>query len=150
MLKWPLPQNSMKMSVMKLNLSAMINQLNFKRCLTASNNVRKQLKGTEFWFLHYLTLKYWGKFFTRMTFYIFQGQICNWVWKQCNDLQVNCNLLSQYWSKFSMLYYLQKYRTENTPLGNITIYVLWIFQCNFHDFTHLENSFLLWKFFWTI
>ena len=111
MLTLLLLQESME-KILKLKM-LMINQLNFKKNLISTNKLEKKLNHTEFITLHYLTFKFWRKFFTHIMLYISHVQICNWVSKPCNTLLVICFLLFLYWNKLSRLTFSQKYDTDN-------------------------------------
>ena len=53
--------------------------------------------------LKFLILRFWKKLFHGHHAAFFPAQFCNSVWKQCNTLQLNCNLPSHYWNTVSLL-----------------------------------------------
>ena len=75
-----------------------------------------------------------------ITLQISHVQSCNWVWKQCNTLLVNCNVLSPYWNEFLLLTSLQKFGTENFSLLKISLTNnITNFSCNFVDYVALKR-----------
>ena len=117
MLKWLL-QKFMKTSILKFNLSIMIDQLKFRKCLTSVNKLKKYLDHSDLLILNYLKLTFWKKLFMDITQHISPMQICNWVSRHCKTPQVNSSLLSQYWTEFSPLTSIQKIITEKFSKGN--------------------------------
>ena len=97
--------------VQKFKIST-INQTNLNNCLTSSVDSQKKLNPTVLIILKNLTMKFWRKFVMDSSLHSSHMQNCNWVWKQCNALLVNCNLLSHYWNKVSQLTFLQKNNTD--------------------------------------
>ena len=96
-LKLPLLQKIMKIIFLKLNIS-MINQLEPKKRLISSNEMKNYMNGTVLIMLNYLILNFWKEIFTEITLHFFLAKICNWVCKQCKSLPVTWNLLLQKWS----------------------------------------------------
>ena len=65
--------------------------------------LKRWLNRTDLITLKILILRFWKKLFHGHHAAFFPAQFCNSVWKQCNTLQLNCNLPSQYWNLVSLL-----------------------------------------------
>ena len=91
----------------------------FQKLLILANK-NKQFNHAELKNLNYLTLNFWRKIFMNITLDFSPVLICNWVWKPCNTLLMNYNLLSHYPNKFLLSTCLIIYDTDFLSLMKIS------------------------------
>ena len=125
---------------LKLNV-LMLNQLKFRKRSVSSKKTNNDFNHTELINLNNLKLKLWWKFSRASTLHISPVQKCNWVWKQCNTLLMNCNLLSYYSNKSLLKTSFPKFDTDIFSLSKISfISNMKEFFHKIHDFIHQKND----------